>query len=81
MALLTKYVLMAEQHSLVELRLAEPALLLSGEEDLDGHILPAPLALPNLAVATFADAAHQVDLLGDSPLNLQRERTVLGYNL
>ncbi len=62
---------MSEQHSLVELRLAEPALLLRREEDLDGDVLPAPLALPHLAVPTFAHALDQVDLLRYRPLNLQ----------
>ena len=68
--LLTQDVLMSEQHGLVELRLTEPALLLRGEEDLDGHVLPAPLALPHLAVPPFADTPHEMDLFGNRPLHL-----------
>lgn len=64
---------MAQQHGLVKLGLAEPAGLLCGEEDLDGDVLAAPLALPHLTVATLADALDQRDLLGDRSLNLHAQ--------
>lgn len=64
---------MSHQEGLVDLRLSEPALLLGGEEDLDGHPLPPPLAHPHLAVAALADLLHHLDLLGDGSLHLRRE--------
>ena len=67
---LTQDVGVAQQSGLVEFGLAEPAGLLGREEDLDCHVLVAPLGLPHLAVATLADALLQRDLLGDRPLHL-----------
>ena len=61
---------MSEQSGLVEFGLSEPARFFRGEEDLDGDVFVAPVGLPNLAVATLADALLQRDLLGDRPLHL-----------
>lgn len=63
---------MSHQHCLVDLRLSEPAGLLTGEEDLDGHLLATPAAQPHLAVGPLPDLTHHLDLLGDSPLDLWR---------
>ncbi len=65
---------MPQEYGLVELSFAEPARLLCREEDLDGHVFSAPFPLPHLAVATFSDAVDQVDLLGDSSLDLGKAR-------
>lgn len=68
---LTQDVLMSHQKGLVDLGLSEPALLLRGEEDFHGHPLPSPLAHPDLAVSTFADLLHHLNLLGNGPLHLE----------
>ena len=69
----TQDVLVSHQDGLVDLRLSEPAGFLSGEEDFDGHLLSSPAAQPHLAVPTFADLTHHLDLLGDRPLHLRDE--------
>lgn len=69
---LTKNVFMAQQHCLVELGLSEPAGLLCGEENLDRHVLPSPFPFPYLTIASFANAANKVNLLGDCSLNLEK---------
>lgn len=66
----TEDVVVSEHGCLVELRFAEPACLLRGEEDLDGDILVPPLPLPYLSVSTLSDASDQVDLLSNRSLNL-----------
>lgn len=68
---------MSHQHCLVNLGLSEPAGLLSGEEDFDGHLLSPPAAQPHFAIAPFADLTHHLDLLGDGSLHLQEGRTCL----
>ena len=70
---LTQYVLVPHQHCLVDLGLAEPAGLLCGEEHFDGHLLPAPLAHPHLAIAALTNLLHHLDLLGDGALHLVGE--------
>lgn len=65
---------MSHQDSLVDLRLSEPAGLLSGEEHLDGHLLSSPATEPHLAVPTFADLSYHLDLLGDGSLDLKDRR-------
>lgn len=73
---------MSHQHRLVDLRLSEPAGLLSGEEHLDGHLLPPPAAQPHLAVPPLPDLTHHLDLLSDGPLNLsRRDRKTFVYLL
>lgn len=68
--MLTKDIVVPQQDGLVQLCFPEPAGLLSGEEDLDGHVLSTPFALPDLTIASFANAAYQSDLLCNSALNL-----------
>ena len=72
LSLLTKDVVVTKEDRLVEFGLAEPACLLRREEDLNGDVLISPLALPDLAIATFSDAVQKVDLLCDRSLNLNR---------
>lgn len=67
----TEDVLMSHQDRLVDLRLSEPAGLLSGEEHFDGHFLSPPATQPHLAVPAFTDLTHHLDLLGDGPLHLK----------
>lgn len=69
---LTQDVVVSHQEGLVDLRLSEPALLLCGEEDLDGNPLPPPLAHPHLPVSALADLLDHLDLLGDGSLHLQK---------
>lgn len=71
---LTQDVVVSHQEGLVDLRLSEPALLLRGEEDLDGHPLPPPLAHPHLPVSALADLLDHLDLLGDGSLHLQKQQ-------
>ena len=61
---------MSHENRLVDLGLSEPAGLLSGEEDLDGHLLPTPAAQPHLPVAALANQTHRLDLLGYGALDL-----------
>lgn len=68
---LTEDVLVSHQDCLIDLRLTEPAGLLAGEENFDGHLLASPAAQPHLAVATFSDLTNHLDLLGDGPLHLK----------
>lgn len=70
----TEDVFVSHQDRLVDLRLSVPAGFLSGEEDFDGHFLSPPAAQPHLAVPTFPDLTHHLDLLGDGPLYLQEAR-------
>lgn len=49
---------MPEEDGVVDLRLAEPRLLVPGGEDLHGHVLPVPHASPHLTVAPFACHGH-----------------------
>ena len=41
---------MPKQHRVVDLRLSEPGLLISGGEDLHSHTLTLPLASPHLTI-------------------------------
>ena len=61
---------MPHEEGLVDLGLPEPALLLGGEEHLDGHPLAAPPAHPHLPVAPLPHLLHHLDLLGDGALHL-----------
>lgn len=74
----TKDILMAQQYSLIELRLPEPARLLRGEKHFHCHVLASPLGLPHLAVTTLAHALHKRYLLGNGSLYLEGEK---GYSL
>ena len=65
---------MSEQSGLVEFGLSEPARFFRGEEDFDSNVLVAPVGLPNLAVATLADALQQCDLLRNRSLNLHKKK-------
>ena len=67
---------MPHENRLVDLRLSEPAGLLAGEEDFDGHLLPPPAAEPHLAVAALPDLTHHLDLLSDGALDLDTGETV-----
>lgn len=68
---LTEDVLVSHQDRLIDLSLTEPAGLLAGEEDFDGHLLASPAAQPHLAIATFPNLTNHLDLLGDGPLHLK----------
>lgn len=70
MCFVTEDVFVSHQDRLVDLRLSEPAGLLSGEEDFDGHLLAPPASQPHLAVPSLPDLTHHLDLLGDGPLHL-----------
>lgn len=64
---------MPQHHRLVDLSLAEPRAFLPGGEDLNGHLLPAPLAPPHLAEAPLPDALLEDDGPGNGPLDQQRQ--------
>jgi len=49
----TEDVLMSQQHSVVDLRLSEPGLLVSGGEDFDGDTLSLPLTPPHFTVTAL----------------------------
>lgn len=70
---LTQDVVVSHQEGLVDFRLSEPALLLRGEEDLDGHPLAPPLAHPHLPIPALPDLLDHLDLLGDGSLHLQKQ--------
>jgi len=44
---------MSQQHGVVDFRLSEPRLLISGGEDLNSDILPLPLTPPHFTVAAL----------------------------
>lgn len=67
---LTQDIIVPHQEGLVDFRLSEPAFLLRGEEDFDGHSLSSPLAHPHLSVSAFPDLLHHLDLLSDGALDL-----------
>lgn len=50
----TQYVVMAQLHRVVDLRLPEPGLFVPGGEDLDGHALPHPRPPPHFPIAALA---------------------------
>jgi hypothetical protein len=66
-------VVVPHEDRLVDLGLAEPGCLLEGEEDLDRDLLAAPTGEPDLAVAALAHALGQGQLLGDGPLDEERQ--------
>lgn len=66
-------VLVPQHHGLIDLSLSEPGALLSGGEDLDGHLLSSPLAPPHLPEAALPNALLQDDGPGDGPLHQQRK--------
>lgn len=68
---LTQYIVMSHQEGLIDFGLSEPALLLRGEEDLNGHSLASPLAHPDLSVSPFSNLLDHLNLLGDSALHLE----------
>ena len=65
-------VLVSQHDRLVDLGLAEPGLLVSAGENLDGHVVSNPVTSPDLAVPPLAHALHQADLPGDAPLHQER---------
>ena len=70
LSLLTQYVLVSHEDSLVNLSLSEPAGLFGGEEDFDGHPLSSPLAHPHLSVAALSNLLNHLNLLGYGALHL-----------
>lgn len=70
---------MPHQHRLINLRLAEPAGLLGGEEHFHGHLFATPLSHPNFPVATLPNLFHHLNLLSDSPLDLLDPKTHCQY--
>ena len=77
----TQYVVVPHEEGLVDLRLPEPALLLGGEEHLDGHPLAPPAAHPHLPVAPLPHLLHHLDLLGDGALHLCYRQRRLHVNV
>lgn len=51
---LTQDVLVSQQHRVVDLRLSEPGLLVSGRENLDCNVLSLPLTPPHFTVTALA---------------------------
>ena len=68
-----QYVVVAEHDGLVDLSLAEPRALLSGREDLHGHVAAPPAAPPHLSETPLPDDLLQDDGPGHGPLDEQRQ--------
>lgn len=49
----TEDVLVPQQHSVVDLSLSEPGLLVSGGEDFDSNTLSLPLTPPHLTISAL----------------------------
>lgn len=50
---LTQDVLVSQQHRVVDLRLSEPGLLVSGRENLDCNVLSLPLTPPHFPITAL----------------------------
>ncbi len=66
-------VLVSQHHSLVDLSLAEPGALLTGGEDLHGHLLTTPFTPPHLPKTPLPDALLEDDGSGNGPLDQERQ--------
>jgi len=66
-------VFMAEHDGLIDLSLTEPGALLSGWEDLHGHVTTPPTASPHLPETPFADDLLEDNCSGHGPLDKQRQ--------
>lgn len=83
LAVLTQYVLVSHEDSLVDLCLSEPAGLLGGEEHFDSHSLSSPATHPHLPVAALTYLLHHLNLLGYGALHLstgKHPHTVVSVN-
>lgn len=49
----TQDVLVSQQHRVVDLRLSEPGLLVSGRENLDCNVLSLPLTPPHFTITAL----------------------------
>lgn len=62
---------MPQHDCLVDFSLSEPGALLSGREDLHGHVSAPPLPPPDFAEASFSYDLLQDDGPGHRPLHKQ----------